>query len=72
MAHMMLIKLRVLFVFLLGFSCEFLYGIEAQNLGYPVQNLYHGSTNSNLIVLEPKRDNVREEAEGSVVFATPS
>lgn len=72
MTHMMLIKFRALFVFLLGFSCKFLYGIEAPNLGCPVQDLYHGSTNSNLIVLEPKRDNVREEAEGSVVFATPS
>lgn len=38
----------------------------------PVDALYHGSTNSNIRVFEPKNNHIRDKKEGPVVFATPS
>lgn len=34
--------------------------------------LYHGSPNSQIEVLEPRQLNVRDNAEGAVIFASPS
>jgi hypothetical protein len=38
----------------------------------PVDVLYHGSTNSNIKVFEPRSEHIRDTDEGPVVFATPS
>lgn len=38
----------------------------------PVDVLYHGSTNSNIKVFEPRNNHIRDTEEGPVVFATPS
>lgn len=38
----------------------------------PADVLYHGSTNRNIKVFEPRADSVRDKNEGPVVFATPS
>lgn len=34
--------------------------------------LYHGSTNPDITIFEPRAKHVRDKAEGSVIFATPS
>lgn len=38
----------------------------------PGDVLYHGSTNTNITVFEPRSNSVRGKKEGPVVFATPS
>jgi hypothetical protein len=38
----------------------------------PLDVLYHGSTNNNIKVFEPRNNNIRDKEEGPVVFATPS
>ena len=38
----------------------------------PIDALYHGSGNRNIKIFEPRLDHIRDEKEGSVIFATPS
>lgn len=69
-------KILVLTVVLLISGLAFLYiPSHKQKIpqGFaPVDVLYHGSTNSNIKVFEPRNNHIRDKEEGPVVFATPS
>lgn len=69
-------KILILIVVVLVSGLAFLYSpFPKQKIpqGFaPVDVLYHGSTNSNIKVFEPRNNHIRDKEEGPVVFATPS
>lgn len=63
-----IICILLYFIVTLGFAHS-IYAAEMPMLG---DVLYHGSSNAGIEVFEPRKEHVRDVAEGEVVFATPS
>jgi hypothetical protein len=65
-------KILILIVVVLVSGLAFLYSpFPKQKIpqGFaPVDVLYHGSTNSNIKVFEPRNNHIRDKEEGPVVF----
>ena len=53
--------------------CNTAFAAELQTQRYaPIDVVYHGSINNDIVTLEPRSEHTRDEIEGAVVFATPS
>lgn len=60
-------------IFFLALFFNYVYANECENIRFaPIDVIYHGSTNLNIKIFEPKSKNIRDSKEGAVVFATPS
>ena len=65
-----MIRKFALIIFIASSLCNLAYSQEYKSNAFDV--LYHGSPNSNIEILEPRQLNVRDNAEGAVIFASSS